>query len=161
MFFYPELVGRLNFQIRRYDGLNGSVVAFKEQAAVIVHVDDAACFFDGSSTVAIAVLIGAVVVHDDGAAGADKLVHAFPSIDPGANAEGFELPDGAFEVADEHLQQLFAVDGMSENCLERGDFTIQVGVIGGVAIDVDADSHRKDGARRIFACHSACINDFR
>ena len=64
-------------------------------------------------------MIGAVVVHDDGAAGADELVHAFPGFDPRANAEGFELPDGAFEIPDKRSQKLFAVDGMPEEELRE------------------------------------------
>ena len=99
-------------------------------------------------------MVGAVVVHDDGAAGSDELVHLAPGAYPGRYAEGTELPDGAFEVADEHLQKLFAVDGATDNRLECCNGAIQVGVIGGVAIDVYADSHRERWARRIFLhCH--------
>ena len=156
----------LNFEVCRDDCLGGSVVAFKEETSVIVHVDDAAGFFDGAFS-AIAVLIGAVVVYDDGATGADKLVHAFPGFDPGANAEGFELPDGAFEIPDKRLQKLFAVDGMPENSFERCDGSIQVRIVAWLAIDVDADSHRERWARCILLyCHPrlvrgspSCIND--
>ena len=116
-----------------------------------------ACFFDGAFA-GVAVLIGAVVVHDDGAAGADELVHAFPGFDPRANAEGFELPDGAFEIPDKHLQKLFAVDGMPVDGFKRGHDAVEVGVIGGVAIDVDADSHREGWAGRILC---ACVNNLR
>lgn len=103
-------------------------------------------------------MVGAVVVHDDGAAGADELVHAFPGFDPRADAEGAELPDGAFEIPDKRLQKLFSVDGMPEDFFERGDGAIQVRIFGGIAIDVYADSHRERWARR-FWC--ACVNDFR
>ena len=113
-------------------------------------------------------MVGAVVVHDDGATGADELVHAFPGFDPRANTEGFELPDGAFEIPDKCLQKLFAVDGMPEDGFKRGHGAVQVGVIGGVAVDVDADSHREGGARRILTCHPrlvrgspSCINNLR
>ena len=99
-------------------------------------------------------MIGAVVVHDDGAAGSDELVHLAPGAYPGRYAEGAELPDGAFEIPDKRLQKLFAVDGMPEDFFERGDGAIQVGVIGGVAIDVDADSHRERRPQRILLhCH--------
>ena len=130
----------LNFQICRYNGFDSSIVTFKEQAAIIIHVDDAACFFDGSFA-GIPVLVGAVMVYDDGAAGADELVHALPSFDPWANAEGFELSDGAFEIPDKRLQKLFAIDWMPEDFFERGDGAIQVRIIGRIAIDVYSDTH--------------------
>ena len=103
-------------------------------------------------------MVGAVVVHDDGATGSDELVHLAPGAYPGRYAEGAELPDGAFEIPDKRLQKFFAVDGVPEDLFERGDGAIQVGVIGGVAIDVDADSHRERRPQR-FLC--ACVNDFR
>ena len=67
-----------------------------------MHVEDGARFFCGAFT-AVAVLIGAMVVHDDGAAGADELVHFAPCGNPWADAECFELPNGTFEAADELL----------------------------------------------------------
>jgi len=103
--------------------LNFSVVGFEEQAAIVLHVDDAACFFDGAFS-SVAVLVGAVVIHDDSASGADELIHAFPGFDPWTDAEGAELPDGALKISDERLQKFFAIDGVPENGFERCDFAI-------------------------------------
>ena len=102
-----------------------------------MHVKDGACFFDGAFA-AVAVLVGAAVVHDDGAAGADEPVHFAPGVHPGAYAEGAELPEGAFEVRDKHSQKFFAVEPLPADVLERGDGTAQVRVIEGAAVDVDA-----------------------
>lgn len=129
-----------------------------------MHIDDAACFFDGAFA-AIAVLIGAVIVYDDGAAGANELVHAFPGGNPRVYTEGAELPDGAFEVANERLQNFFAVDGATDDGLERRDGAADVGIVFGIAVDVNADTHVEGWTRRVLVCHprgggNLNINDF-
>ena len=143
-----------------------------------MHVKDATRFFDGAFAT-VAIFVGAALVDDNGSAGADELVHAFPGGNPGRNAKSFELPDGSFEAADELLQEFFAVDVLTEDILESGDGSSEVSVVFGGAIDVDADSHVDGRAWGIpvryasicirhplaFTCHprgggDLCINDF-
>ena len=97
---------------------------------------------------AVAVFIGATVVHDDGPAGAYKLVHSAPGGDPRRYPEGAELPDGAFQACDKRLQQFFAVDALPADIPEGGDGAPEVRVVCGVAVHVDAYPHADGGLRR-------------
>ncbi len=108
-----------------------------------MHVKNAARFLLGAASVSVAVCVGAVVVDDDGAAGADELVHLAPGAYPGGDAECAELADGTFKACDEHAQQLFTVDLLTDDVFECRDFAIEVRVVAWLAVDVDADSHGK------------------
>ena len=110
---------RLNYLILIFPEPFRAFLTFTEWCRVVLRRK----LFESSFT-AVAVFVGAAVIYNDGSAGPDELVHAFPGFDPWADAEGLELSDGAFEIADEHLQKLFAVDILSTNVFYRGDCTV-------------------------------------
>ena len=103
-----------------------------------------ACFLLYACAV-VPVVVSAVVVHDDGAACADELVHFAPVGHPRGYPEGPELPEGAFQVCDEHLEQFFAVYHAARDLFERGDGAPDAYVVAGVAVHVYSDAHADGG----------------